>query len=258
MSKEVLVSRRSVVVSCLAAICVFVSVAFAPHADARLRPLKPKFDDDSLNWAGYYVLPPAGQKVTQVSGTTYVPKLRLLPPTQAASWVGIGGATGTDLIQAGVAFGQLDGYYIWFERLPESIQGVYSGCVGDNNCTVVPGDRIDMDIRNTGGDNWRISLVNVGKWSWSMNTAYKSTFSSAEWIFEAPSYFGVYTVPPRVPHAQFLNNRYTVNGQTKALKQSEATRTAFSLIVAKISSTSDVRADSGFQVCPYVQTCPKP
>ena len=132
-----------------------------------------------------------------MAGTTFVPRMKALSPTLAASWVGIGGARTTDLIQAGVAFGQLDGYFAWFERLPESIQPITSGCVGDNKCTVVPGDRIDMDIRHLGNNNWRITLLNVNKWSWSMDTPYKSSFSSAEWIFEAPSYFGaVYTVPP--------------------------------------------------------------
>lgn len=241
-----------------AAFCLLASVAAAPHADARARLFKAKYDDDSLNWAGYYVPAKSGEKITEVIGSTFVPKIKVIPPTQAASWVGIGGATGTDLIQAGVAFGYVDGYYAWFERLPESIQPIRSGCVGDNTCKVVPGDRIDMRIVNVGGDNWLMQLTNVGKWSWSMNTPYKSTFSSAEWIFEAPSYFGAYTVPPRIAHAQFHNNWYVVNGQPKMLKQSEAARTHFSLIVAKVSTTSDVRKDSGFQVCPYQQTCPKP
>ncbi len=237
---------------------VLASTVFAPHADAKLRPFQAKFDDDSLNWAGYYVLPAAGQKITEVSGTTFVPKMKVLPPTLSASWVGIGGANTSDLIQAGVAFGQLEGYYIWFERLPESIQPVRSGCVGDNTCKVVPGDRIDMRIVNTGGDNWNITLVNVGKWSWSFNTPYKSTFSSAEWIFEAPSYFGVYTIPARVPQAQFLNNRYVINGQAKMLKRSEANKTQVGFGPAYIESTSDIRNDSGFKVCPYKLTCPKP
>lgn len=247
-------SRRSAVISFFVAACLLVSGLFATHAEA---------DDSSLNWAGYYALAAPGQKITQVSGTTYVPVYRNLPPTLAVSWVGIGGATGTDLIQAGLAMGKLEGYYIWFERLPEPIQPVRSGCIGDNTCKVVPGDRIDMDIRNTGGDQWKITLVNVGKWWWTFDTAYKSSFSSAEWIYEAPSYglagvpVGVYTIPANIPHARFFNNRYVINGQAKMLKQNEANRTHVGLL-ANVSTTSDVRGDSAFQVCPYRQRCAKP
>ncbi len=260
---------RSAVAPLVAAACVLGAVAFAPRADARIplftpgafsHVMKAKADDNSLNWAGYYVPAKGGEKITEVSGTTYAPKMKLLPPTQAASWVGVGGANSNDLIQAGVAFGQLDGYYAWFERLPESIQPITSGCVGDNACTVVAGDRIDMRIRHLGGDQWNMALVNVGKWSWSMDTAYKSSFSSAEWIYEAPSYFGlVYTPPANVPHARFFSNRYVVNGQAKALRQSDATRTHFSPIgIVRGSTTSNVRGDSAFKVCPYKQSCPTP
>lgn len=239
---------------------MLASVLFAPNADARVAVLKPKFDDNSLNWAGYYTLAKPGQKITQVSGTTYVPRIKVLPPTLAASWVGIGGANTSDLIQAGVAFGQLEGYYAWFERLPESIQPIRSGCNGDNNCTVVPGDRIDMDIRHLGGNNWRMTLVNVGKWSWAMDTPYNSTFSSAEWIFEAPSYFGVYTIPANIPQAQFHNNRYTVDGQARMLRSGEANRTHVAGLTRspRVSTTSGIRNDSAFKVCPYKQVCPKP
>lgn len=251
-------TRRSVFVSLVAAVCVLASVAFAPRASA-VRVLKPRFDDNSLNWAGYYVAAKPGQRITEVSGFTFAEKYRVAPPTLAASWVGIGGANTQDLIQAGVAFGQLEGYYAWFERLPEPMQPIRSGCAGDPRCTVVQGDRIDMNIRFLGGNTWRMTLVNVGKWSWSMDTPYDSSFSSAEWIYEAPSYFGaVYTIPANVPHAQFHRNRYVVNGQERTLRQHEATRTIFGLGRAKISAVSDVRRDSGFQVCPYKLNCPKP
>lgn len=268
VSNHLAMSRHRVVTSLLAVVCVVGAVAFAPKADARVRVLKPgafskvlaaKADDSSLNWAGYYRLAKPGEKITEVSGTTYAPKLKLLPPTLSASWVGIGGATGSDLIQAGVAFGQIDGYYAWFERLPEPIRPITSGCVGDNTCKVVQGDRIDMHIRHLGGDNWRMSLINVGKWSWSMDTPYKSSFSSAEWIYEAPSYFGVYTIPANIAHARFFSNRYVVNGQARTLKQSEANRTHVSAIgVPKVSTASDATAAGNFQVCPYKQRCPKP
>lgn len=257
-------ARRSIVAVVAATACV-LSVVSAPGVQAKAKPLRAKADAYSLNWAGYYVLAKPGQRVTEVSGSTFAPKLKLLPPTQAASWVGIGGAMGSDLIQAGVAFGQVDGYYAWFERLPEPIQRISSGCVGDATCKVSQGDRIDMNIRHLGGNLWRMSLANAGKWTWSMDTAYDSSFSSAEWIYEAPSYsflglpVGVYTTPANIAHARFLTNRYVLNGQGKVLKQGDATRTHFSPVgVPKISTPSNVKANGDFAVCPYKQTCKTP
>ncbi|MDP1795560.1 MAG: G1 family glutamic endopeptidase [Acidimicrobiales bacterium] len=266
-------SHRRVVLSLVAVLCAIAGVAFAPGADARAaRPaafsklFAAKADDASLNWAGYYRLAKPGEKITEVSGTTYAPKLKLLPPTQAAAWVGIGGATTSDLIQAGVAFGRVDGYYAWFERLPEPIRPITSGCVGDNTCRVAQGDRIDVHIKHLGNDTWRIYVTNVNKWSWSMDTPYNSSFSSAEWILEAPIYslnaapfVPIFTTPANIAHARFFSNRYVVNGQARVLKQNEATRTHVSPVgVPRVSTASDVRGDSAFQVCPYKQNCPKP
>src|ERR1700722_559807 len=162
---------------------------------------------DSLNWAGYAVTPGSG--ITAVSGNFTVPSVGVLPPGFSASWAGIGGYSTSDLIQAGVSEnsavgGELLGgqYNAWYEILPASETPI-SGCSGDANCTVSPGDKVSVDISNAGGDNWNINLSDAGKWSWSTSLTYASSESSAEWIQEAPSLGGVQTIPAAVGNVSF-------------------------------------------------------
>ena len=106
---------------------------------------------DSLNWSGYAVTP-HGAKVTAVSSAFKVPTAGDVPPGFAATWAGIGGYNTKDLIQAGTAeqsppANPLSGpqYYAWYELLPNS-ETQLSGCHGDRNCTVKPGDHITVHI----------------------------------------------------------------------------------------------------------------
>ena len=141
---------------------------------------------DSLNWAGYAVTPGSG--VTAVNSTFTVPTANDTPPGFSATWAGIGGFSSSDLIQAGVSENNslttsLTGpqYNAWYEILPAAETPI-SGCNGDANCTVNPGDTVTVDIHNTGGNQWSVNLTDAGHWTYSKALTYASTESSAEWI----------------------------------------------------------------------------
>ena len=95
--------------------------------------------------------------MTAVSSAFTVPSAALVPPGFAATWTGIGGYNTSDLIQAGTAEqsapdNPLVGpqYYAWYELLPAS-ETQLTGCTGDANCTVTPGDNITVNISQVSG-----------------------------------------------------------------------------------------------------------
>lgn len=251
----------------LCVIAVAVPVMLAPSANAKVSlPLKglvtTKADDNSLNWVGYYQAAGQGDQITQVSSTMVTPKPKLLPPFLSASWVGIGGASTNDLIQAGVAYQSTPAdYYVWYEMLPAGLIPIRTGCVGDANCTVVVGDKINVDIRLVGADTWKISFTNVGKWTYALTTPYASSLSSADFIFEAPARGvlgqAVYGLPAANDSIKFYDNTYTVNGQQKSLTQAGATKSNLSPIgIISLAVPSAINANtSAFAVCPYRQSC---
>jgi len=220
---------------------------------------------DSLNWAGYAVTPGSG--ITAVTGTFTVPSVSVLPPGFSASWAGIGGYTTSDLIQAGVSEnssigGELLGgqYNAWYEILPASETPI-SGCTGDSSCTVSAGDKVSVDISNSGGDNWNISLTDAGKWSWSTSVTYASSESSAEWIQEAPSLEGVQTIPAGVGTVAFgPTSSFTESGTTETIADGNPTLIDESPLTEVNEATTSPLASDGqsFNVCVYAQSCAAP
>jgi hypothetical protein len=103
-----------------------------------------------------------------------------------ATWVGIGGVTGHDLIQAGTqdvaAGGGQAQFQTWIEMLPQASQQV--------PVAVVPGDSVTVSIDEQGArsGNWQISITNnTSGQTYQTNVQYASSESSAEWVMEAPS-----------------------------------------------------------------------
>jgi hypothetical protein len=148
----------------------------------------------TLNWSGYVVAAPAGKHVTAVHTEFVVPRAQTMSPGGAAIWTGIGGWTGSDLIQAGVSVGDLQtggAAYPWFEMLPAPETPIFAGCAVDPTCTVNAGDKVKVAIINTNTTapyQFSIKLEDVGHWTWTRSFTYaSSTLSSAEWILEAPS-----------------------------------------------------------------------
>jgi hypothetical protein len=136
----------------------------------------------SRNWSGYVAT--GGTSYTSVSGTWIVPKPDANVPGVDATWVGIGGANTTDLIQAGTeATVNPDGtitYDAWTETLPQSTRTI--------SLAVSAGDTVSVSITEQSSGLWLVDLKNVttGK-AYTTTIRYSSSKSSAEWIEEAPS-----------------------------------------------------------------------
>jgi hypothetical protein len=158
-----------------------------------------------------------------VSGTWTVPQ----PNTSGSStgvgatWVGIGGVSSHDLIQAGTqdvsAGGGQAQFETWIETLPQASQQV--------PLAVAPGDSVTVSIneQSAGSGLWTISLTNnTSGQSYQTSANYTSTESSAEWIEEAPS--GANGVLPldNFNSVSFTAATAVVNGQTVDLTQANA------------------------------------
>jgi hypothetical protein len=150
--------------------------------------------NESQNWSGYAA---TGGKFTAINGTWTVPQVSAAATTTGtsrrgpsgfgdATWVGVGGVSGRDLIQAGTEASVVGPghavYDAWVEMLPEASQTV--------PLTVSPGDSITIaiDEDSQGSGSWSVSYVNntTGQ-KYQTNVQYASSESSAEWIEEAPS-----------------------------------------------------------------------
>jgi hypothetical protein len=112
------------------------------------------------------------------------------PPTDAivSEWVGIDGATNTDLIQAGVEevyeVPGCPGLCIqpWWEILPAASTNI-------TDVTVSAGDKVTVTIVKVSGTTWAITLTddtNDETFS-SSSFTYSGPGASAEWIVEDPS-----------------------------------------------------------------------
>ena len=134
----------------------------------------------AYNWAGYVA---DTDSYSGVSAEWIVPAVGVSANGADATWVGIGGVSTNDLIQAGTealpngAGGTT--YAAWLEVLPQDSQMV--------PLHIAPGDSVSVTISRTGQDLWLISFQNntTGQ-SYERRVAYQSSLSSAEWIEEMP------------------------------------------------------------------------
>lgn len=218
-------------------------------------------DTTSLNWSGYAVVGQTGHPITAVTQNWTVPSVSTLPAGFSSTWAGIGGYSSSDLIQAGTESDTAQTPYAWYEILPASETPITSGCTGDPTCTVQPGDAMSVTIRNNGGSAWTISMTNP-RWTWSLNLSYASTFSSAEWILEAPT-VGAQTVLANVGTQRFTagtpGNTYTVDGATKTIGQGSPVRILLSPGLLNEATPSALNASgTAFNDCAYKQSCAAP
>jgi hypothetical protein len=219
---------------------------------------------DSLNWSGYAVTPTGGG-ITAVSSTFTVPSAGLAPPGFAATWAGIGGYNTSDLIQAGTAEDSApsnpllgDQYYACYELLPASETQI-TGCTGDANCTVTPGDNMTVNISQVSGNTWSISMTDAGKWSWSQNVTYASSGSSGEWILEAPTLVAQ-TLLANVGTVHFgPTSTYTAGGVTHTIAEGDPTQIFLSPGLVNEATPSALASDGqSFNDCAYAQSCAAP
>jgi len=135
----------------------------------------------SSNWSGYAA---NGGAFTSVTATWTVPTVSATSSGADATWVGIGGLTSNDLLQAGTQ-AMVDGsgtveYSSWIEMLPQSSRNV--------PLSVSAGDSVTVTITQQGGNDWLIAMKNnTTNGSYSVTVQYSSSSSSAEWVQEAPS-----------------------------------------------------------------------
>jgi peptidase A4-like protein len=135
----------------------------------------------SSNWSGYVA---TGGTFTSVSGSWVVPHVSPTTTGADATWVGIGGLSSRDLIQAGTqATVSGDGtvrYESWIEMLPGASRPV--------PLAVTAGDAVTVSLTQQTGNNWLIAMKNdtTGQ-TYSVTVQYASSYASADWVQEAPS-----------------------------------------------------------------------
>lgn len=136
----------------------------------------------SLNWAGYAA---TGGTFTSVGASWVVPQSTATGNTLSAdaTWVGIGGISSHDLIQAGTQTVLQNGtatYEAWYELLPGASEEV--------PLTIHLGDEVTVSVAQQSSGQWQISFVDgTSGQNYSASASYQSSLSSAEWIEEMPS-----------------------------------------------------------------------
>ncbi|HTJ61198.1 MAG TPA: G1 family glutamic endopeptidase [Candidatus Saccharimonadales bacterium] len=171
----------------------------------------------SRNWSGY--VSTGGSSYTSVSGTWVIAKPDANVAGIDATWVGIGGANTTDLIQAGTeATVNGDGtvsYDAWTETLPQSTRTI--------TLPVNAGDTVSVTISERSAGLWVVDMKNVTTGgSFSTTIRYNSSKSSAEWIEEAPSVGRGIAPLDSFGSVKFTAGSVTVDGKTQTLAGANA------------------------------------
>ncbi|MCL4560134.1 MAG: G1 family endopeptidase [Chloroflexi bacterium] len=170
-------------------------------------------NSQSQNWSGYAA---TGGTYTSVSATWTVPNVSTAVDGADATWVGIGGVTSTDLIQAGtsatVQSGQIQ-YNAWWEILPQSSQTV--------PMNVNPGDVISVSVTLQSGNTWEIVIQDItAAETYKQTVTYQSSLSSADWIEESPVAGRRLLLPlDNFGTVTFSNASTVVNGKANTIAQ---------------------------------------
>ena len=168
----------------------------------------------SQNWAGYAA---TGGNFSAVSGSWTVPQVSpSSAPAADAAWVGIGGVTSTDLIQAGtdaaVQGGQVT-YAAWIETLPQAQQTV--------PLAIAAGDHVSVSIAQQASGMWQITIRDTTSGqSYQKSVSYASSNSSAEWVEEAPAVGQNFLLPlDNFGTVTFSGASTVENGKTQSIAQ---------------------------------------
>ena len=175
----------------------------------------------SRNWAGYVA---TSGTFTAVMGTWTVPEPTAGPTISGeATWVGIGGVSSSDLIQAGtdefvVPSGQVEAN-AWIETLPLPAQIV--------PLTVSPGDSVSISITQQADGSWLVQLTDNTTGQGNQQTiVYNSSLSSAEWIAEDPVRGRRLLPLENFGTVQLTNGTTLVNGTHATIAQAGGTPVA--------------------------------
>jgi hypothetical protein len=183
---------------------LLLSLLILAPTSAASQPAPPA--NPSRNWSGYVG---SNAYYSGVSALVQTPVAggQQSTPSAVAAWVGIGGTSSTDLVQAGVEVdtsGPVAQYHAWYETLPQASRNVA--------LQVAPGDWVLVDIRELAFDLWQVTMVD-GEQVFQLQIPYASSHSSAEWIVEDPSAARGLVPLATVTGANFANMMAIANGQ---------------------------------------------
>jgi hypothetical protein len=139
--------------------------------------------------------------------------------TADGTWVGIGGVSRNDLIQAGTqaitdGTGKIN-YQAWYEMIPDNSIPV--------SLAINPGDSLTTTITQHQPDQWVISINNntTGQ-SFTTDRTYSSSLSSAEWIEEMPSSDQGFIPLDNFQSLDFIRGATVKDGQAVTIGDSRA------------------------------------
>ncbi len=194
----------------------------------------------SVNWSGYSA---TGGTFTAVSADWTIPNVATTTtPAADATWVGIGGVSSTDLIQAGtqaiVQGGQIT-YAAWVETLPQAAQTV--------SLTVNPGDHVSVSIAQQSSGIWQVIIKDLTtSQTYQTTVNYQSSLSSAEWIEESPSAGRRLLLPlDNFGSVPFSNATTTENGQTKTIAQANGQSITMEVVAGQALATTSALGTDG-------------
>lgn len=202
-----------------AMVCIIVCTQTTHASSGNEQQLNvPQGSDASLNWSGYVAGGTrSGDSYTSVTGSWVVPKVGGTDRNSAdATWVGIGGVSSRDLIQAGtqaLVQGGTVAYSAWIETLPGFSKGV--------PLEVQSGDSITTTLTEETPGTWSVTIVDHTRGtSYSQSVAYNSSRSSADWVEEMVSNGSASFIPlDSFGSVAFTGAAATVNGASKNLSQ---------------------------------------
>ncbi len=208
-------------------------------------------DSFSRNWSGYSASE-SGSIYSAVGSSWTVPQATGNGYSADAAWVGIGGITGTDLIQVGthaIADNVLTSanssatykYGAWYELLPAAMVPI--------PVVIKPGDAVTASITQKASNQWLITFKNISTGqNFETIVIYNSLMSSAEWIQEMPLNSATRTFVPldNFGTINFKNSWAIKNNAIVNIQQVGASPiTMLSYSNEVLASTSGLGADGG-------------
>lgn len=200
----------------------------------------------SANWSGYLA---ANGSFSAITGSWVVPSVTGVSgvTTADSAWIGIGGVTSGDLIQVGTEdqvspTGQVFNA-AFYELLPDSAITIPS-------ISVSAGDTMIASLKQTSLNQWTITITDqTNGQSFTLNTTYASSDSSAEWIEEDPSYSFRRQVPFDNFHSiSFSSGTTTLNENTITIPNSNAEPVTMLDRFGNPIATPSALTGSGFSV----------
>lgn len=172
--------------------------AAGPKAVPFRRPLRRRMvtgeatnASSSTNWSGLVM---TGTGIQGAEGAWTVPAVTGAVGTDSATWVGVDGASNSDLIQTGTAQTPGGGYSAWWEILP-AVSVTITDAAG-SPAPVRPGDSMLASVQEVHAGTWAIYIADQTQgWYFQQNFSYSGPGTSAEWIEEAPTDNGQQTAP---------------------------------------------------------------